>query len=228
MVKEVLFSLVLLRLAGDRDGLHLTRAVRVWSWPVRLVVEFDKISDVKVQVTIVIDISEGRTHAPFGKVPMRIGHTRRPGHFSKSPVTVVAIELVGAIIGDIQIRIPIIVVIAHRTAAAPLGVSEMGFRGYVGEGFIAVVAKEVIVGKVSLLLGLARRPVHEINVLVAIIVIIKKAGTFAIDIDEELGHFISTNNLEGKPGLFRDVGESWRSEERRVGKECRSRWSPYH
>ena len=21
---------------------------------------------------------------------------------------------------------------------------------------------------------------------------------------------------------------SWRSEERRVGKECRSRWSPYH
>ena len=24
------------------------------------------------------------------------------------------------------------------------------------------------------------------------------------------------------------VGESGRSEERRVGKECRSRWSPYH
>ena len=23
-------------------------------------------------------------------------------------------------------------------------------------------------------------------------------------------------------------GEEWRSEERRVGKECRSRWSPYH
>ena len=22
--------------------------------------------------------------------------------------------------------------------------------------------------------------------------------------------------------------ETWRSEERRVGKECRSRWSPYH
>ena len=23
-------------------------------------------------------------------------------------------------------------------------------------------------------------------------------------------------------------GNKWRSEERRVGKECRSRWSPYH
>src|SRR2546427_13158776 len=32
----------------------------------------------------------------------------------------------------------------------------------------------------------------------------------------------------GRPleGVFIDVGE--RSEERRVGKECRSRWSPYH
>ena len=25
-----------------------------------------------------------------------------------------------------------------------------------------------------------------------------------------------------------DIMASWRSEERRVGKECRSRWSPYH
>src|SRR2546422_10156984 len=25
-----------------------------------------------------------------------------------------------------------------------------------------------------------------------------------------------------------DWADAWRSEERRVGKECRSRWSPYH
>ena len=29
-------------------------------------------------------------------------------------------------------------------------------------------------------------------------------------------------------GGIRDYQESDRSEERRVGKECRSRWSPYH
>ena len=28
--------------------------------------------------------------------------------------------------------------------------------------------------------------------------------------------------------LRKDLAESSRSEERRVGKECRSRWSPYH
>ena len=33
--------------------------------------------------------------------------------------------------------------------------------------------------------------------------------------------------LEGLAGLHL-IGASVRSEERRVGKECRSRWSPYH
>src|SRR5256884_6598603 len=30
------------------------------------------------------------------------------------------------------------------------------------------------------------------------------------------------------PGLFKEYYKNPRSEERRVGKECRSRWSPYH
>ena len=37
----------------------------------------------------------------------------------------------------------------------------------------------------------------------------------------------------GEPFHFKEAGKDWlinwwRSEERRVGKECRSRWSPYH
>src|SRR6266496_4755341 len=31
-----------------------------------------------------------------------------------------------------------------------------------------------------------------------------------------------------KPANLRVTPDGWRSEERRVGKECRSRWSPYH
>ena len=33
---------------------------------------------------------------------------------------------------------------------------------------------------------------------------------------------------EGEPSFTEEEQERWRSEERRVGKECRSRWSPYH
>src|SRR3712207_9039657 len=34
--------------------------------------------------------------------------------------------------------------------------------------------------------------------------------------------------VRGKDPVLWDFGSAVRSEERRVGKECRSRWSPYH
>src|SRR3712207_9190645 len=40
-----------------------------------------------------------------------------------------------------------------------------------------------------------------------------------------LHHLISTRNV---PDSSHEDEDSSRSEERRVGKECRSRWSPYH
>ena len=42
--------------------------------------------------------------------------------------------------------------------------------------------------------------------------------------------FLDTHNLERARGItiFSKQAHSPRSEERRVGKECRSRWSPYH
>jgi len=41
--------------------------------------------------------------------------------------------------------------------------------------------------------------------------------------------FPHTPNIgERLPLQLLDHGFVWRSEERRVGKECRSRWSPYH
>ena len=51
-----------------------------------------------------------------------------------------------------------------------------------------------------------------------------------------LDEYIGQAHLVGQNGVFRKFLETgnvpsfilWRSEERRVGKECRSRWSPYH
>ena len=36
------------------------------------------------------------------------------------------------------------------------------------------------------------------------------------------------NKLQKAVYYLKNYGMSYRSEERRVGKECRSRWSPYH
>ena len=40
-------------------------------------------------------------------------------------------------------------------------------------------------------------------------------------VDAKICHCLACQKLHGAP-------MQWRSEERRVGKECRSRWSPYH
>src|SRR5258707_8155228 len=44
----------------------------------------------------------------------------------------------------------------------------------------------------------------------------------------DLTHSFSVSGLKTDLGAANMEGAEQRSEERRVGKECRSRWSPYH
>ena len=52
-----------------------------------------------------------------------------------------------------------------------------------------------------------------------------KSGESAARLLDKLGAIVTIN--DGKPFEENPAARS-RSEERRVGKECRSRWSPYH
>ena len=56
------------------------------------------------------------------------------------------------------------------------------------------------------------------------------SGTFGYG--EEFSDFIDITRIGGiivkGTTLHKREGNPYRSEERRVGKECRSRWSPYH
>ena len=45
---------------------------------------------------------------------------------------------------------------------------------------------------------------------------------------EETGYSVTIPDIEGCFTQGETMDEAVRSEERRVGKECRSRWSPYH
>src|SRR2546422_11718341 len=60
-------------------------------------------------------------------------------------------------------------------------------------------------------------------------------GLLDLDLDCPNVHRARARELPAHPSrevlrehLHRRVGDGERSEERRVGKECRSRWSPYH
>ena len=53
----------------------------------------------------------------------------------------------------------------------------------------------------------------------------------SMEFEEGTMYAIVGNSGEGKStmlGLLAGLDSTTRSEERRVGKECRSRWSPYH
>nr|WP_073340583.1 hypothetical protein [Enterococcus faecalis] len=55
-----------------------------------------------------------------------------------------------------------------------------------------------------------------------------KATTYSIMSIEERGTVFVEPTTEVYEGMIVGENNRDRSEERRVGKECRSRWSPYH
>ena len=61
----------------------------------------------------------------------------------------------------------------------------------------------------------------------------EKHALNGVNLKLEEGDFVTVigGNGAGKSTMLNAVAGTWpvdRSEERRVGKECRSRWSPYH
>ena len=49
-----------------------------------------------------------------------------------------------------------------------------------------------------------------------------------IELIDRIADYIFKESSRVKKGIGEIMGGQVRSEERRVGKECRSRWSPYH
>ena len=56
----------------------------------------------------------------------------------------------------------------------------------------------------------------------------KKKGLLQQDLADELAKEGIKISYKAISNWERNLAEPSRSEERRVGKECRSRWSPYH
>src|SRR5580693_5863586 len=61
-------------------------------------------------------------------------------------VAVVAIELVLAVVGEVEILKAVIVIVADAHAARPAGIGQSGFFGDVGECAVAVVVIEAVAG----------------------------------------------------------------------------------
>src|SRR5256884_6396681 len=91
------------------------------------------------------------------------------------------------------------------------------FKGEAGIGVVAVTGFQTCALPISSV-GRGARPPLRVGVILAHHFTL---SAFAV--------FIDHLRLAADEGdRSRPLHVQWRSEERRVGKECRSRWSPYH
>ena len=73
---------------------------------------------------------------------------------------------------------------------------------------------------------------HKHDELSLVSIDVDGAGQEALTLDELAQVWIDVDGARQEALTYDELAQVWidvdRSEERRVGKECRSRWSPYH
>src|SRR2546427_13011911 len=79
-----------------------------------------------------------------------------------------------------------------------------------------------------LMTGHSSFPVERGMALVLVLWIVAALAVFASSLGGVVRQEAAVGGVSRNLATGRAAGEAARSEERRVGKECRSRWSPYH
>src|SRR5205814_4324211 len=83
----------------------------------------------------------------------------------------------------------------------------MSLRRDVGERTVTIVPQEVIVGRFARCLRLARRTVDQENVLITVVVVIKKACALPVHLLQILAHFVPADDLHAQTGSLSNIRE---------------------
>ena len=92
------------------------------------------VADKKIEITIVVIVKEGRACAP-----QFIVDSGALSVICKSAVAVVAVELAGAVAGDVNIRPAVVVIVSDRQTHAQYAVRDARALCHVGKGAIMIV-----------------------------------------------------------------------------------------
>ena len=142
----------------------------------------DVVADEEIEIAVIVDVEEGRAGQP-AVGPLGVG---RGGDVVEVPLAVVAKQVAAADRRDVEIRVAVVVIIAHGHALAVEGLVEPGFLGDVLEVSLAVVAVEGLRGRgLDLVAGPVRR-VDEEQVLVAVAVVVEEGDARAHGFGQEL------------------------------------------
>src|SRR5262249_18818899 len=131
--------------SGDsvEDGRLLAHHGRVALVKRQSVFVGDVVTYEKVEAAIAVVVQEGGAGVP---VILRFEESALAGHVRKRAVAVVVVEHVLAIVGDEEIEVTVVVVVADTDALSPSMANETGFLRDVGEGTVTIIFVEVVGG----------------------------------------------------------------------------------
>src|SRR4051812_38008687 len=97
----------------------------------------------QIEVTVSVIVQEGSPCIPTFFSLQEAGFAR---DFRESAVAIVMVKHVLAVIGDEQVKIPVVIVVPHANALTPAVSYHPGLSGHVGEGPVVVVPVKAIGG----------------------------------------------------------------------------------
>ena len=118
-------------------------------------IELQIIADEQVQAAIAVVIEKCGAHAK-----VIVLHASGFSDVRESAIAVVVIENRGVPVGDIDVVVAVVVVIAHGYAHGETFSRHAGLRGYIGECSVAIVAVKVICGVQTVGFGMIRDAVE--------------------------------------------------------------------
>src|SRR5215469_5259016 len=105
----------------------------------------------------------------------RLNQTRSFGNVGEGALSVVVVEHVLAVVGDKEVVVAVVIVVAHATGLPPAGTMfEARALGYIGERAIAIVLEQPAMGLVALRKSLETPAVNKENVKPAVVVVVVK------------------------------------------------------
>src|SRR5277367_879622 len=119
-------------------------------------------------MAVTVVINEGAAIAPG------FSSTCDAGFFAdvrEGAVAIVAIQNIFSVVGDEQVFVTVIVIIADADALAPSGVGEAGFLRDVGERAVVIVVVKMARGRLACGKTVERGAVHDEDVWPAVVVV---------------------------------------------------------
>ena len=168
-------------------------------------VEVDVVGDEEVEFAVAIVIDESATCGPAGS------HARDSGLLAdvgEGAVAVVVVEHVLAVVGDEQIVVAVVVVVADADALSPAGVLEPSLQGDVGEGAVAIVLEQVVEGLFARRKAFEPPAVDQEDVEPAVVVVVVEGDAAAGGLEQIFVLVLAAEDRLGvESGFVGDVDE---------------------